>query len=482
MSPRKGSPMDSQCNATSLDFPMLGRREILADFDGGDITSHGGALLLRKTEQLTAIIRQFAACFTDHRNPDLIEHSVTDLLAQRVFGLALGYADLNDHDDLRCDPLLAAVVGKLDPTGQTRQRRRDRGKALAGKSTLNRLELTPIGADQDSRYKKITCNTREVERLLVRPFLQAHREPPERIVLDLDATDDPVHGHQLGRFFHGYYKSYCYLPLYIFCGDHLLCARLRPSDIDASAGALKQLQRIVAQIREAWPEVQITVRADSGFCRDPLMTWCEANNVDYVLGLAQNPRLLALITAEQEQARLEFERTKQPARVFAELQYRTRDSWSRARRVVAKAEHLAKGANPRFVVTSLSTAQRPAQPLYEQDYCGRGEAENRIKEQQLHLFADRTSAPTMRANQIRLFFSSIAYVLMNALRRLGLAGTELAEAQCQTIRLKLLKIGALVRVTVRKVWVHLASSCPYAEIFRQVHANLAGVSPLVLRC
>ncbi len=474
--------MDSQCNATYLDFPILGRREIVADFGGGDITSDGGALLLRKTEQLTGIIRQFAACFTDHRNPDRIEHSVMDLLAQRIYALALGYEDLNDHDDLRRDPLLAAVVGKLDPAGQARRRRRDRGRALAGKSTLNRLELTPVGADADSRYKKISCNTRAVERLLVELFLQAHDRPPERIVLDLDATDDPIHGHQLGRFFHGYYKSYCYLPLYIFCGDHLLCARLRPSDIDASAGALKQLQRIVAQIREAWPEVQITVRADSGFCRDPLMTWCEANNVDYVLGLAQNPRLLALITAEQEQARLEFERTKQPARVFAELQYRTLDSWSRARRVVAKAEHLAKGANPRFVVTSLSTAQRPAQPLYEQDYCGRGEAENRIKEQQLHLFADRTSAPTMRANQIRLFFSSIAYVLMNALRRLGLAGTELAEAQCQTIRLKLLKIGALVRVTVRKVWVHLASSCPYAEIFRRVHANLAGLSPRVLRC
>src|SRR5512135_2358918 len=482
MSPRKGSPMETQCNAAYLDFPMLGSRPVLADFDGGDISSDGGALLLRTTEQLTAIIRQFAACFTDHRDPDLIEHTVEELVAQRIYGLALGSEDLNDHDDLRCDPLLAAVVGKLDPTGQTRRRRRDRGKALAGKSTLNRLELTPVAADSNSRYKKISCNTREVERLLVVLFLQAHDRPPERIVLDFDATDDPVHGHQLGRFFHGYYKNYCYLPLYIFCGDHLLCARLRPSDIDASAGALKQLQRIVAQIREAWPEVQITVRADSGFCRDPLMTWCEANNVDYVLGLAQNPRLLALITAEQEQARLEFERTKQPARVFAELQYRTLDSWSRARRVVAKAEHLAKGANPRFVVTSLSTAQRPAQPLYEQDYCGRGEAENRIKEQQLHLFADRTSAQTMRANQVRLFFSSIAYVLLDALRRLGLAGTRLARAQCQTIRLKLLKIGAWVRVTTRKVWVHLASGSPHAAVFRRVHANLVWLRSPMRRC
>jgi hypothetical protein len=473
--------METQCNSAYLDFPMLGPRQVLADFHGGDITSDGGALLLRKTEQLTAIIRQFAACFTDHRNPDLIEHTVEELVAQRVYALALGYEDLNDHDNLRRDPLLATAIGKRDPTGRTRQRPRDRGKALAGKSTLNRLELTPVGADEDSRYQKITCQTRDVERLLVTLFLQAHHEPPERIVLDLDATDDPIHGHQLGRFFHGYYKSYCYLPLYIFCGDHLLCARLRPSDLDASAGALKQLQRIVARIREAWPEVKITVRGDSGFCREAIMSWCEADGVDYLFGLAQNPRLLAMIAAEQEQARLEFERTKEPTRVFAELRYRTLDSWSRERRVVAKAEHLAKGANPRFVVTSLAVEDRAAKGLYEEDYCGRGEAENRIKEQQLHLFADRTSARTMRANQIRLFFSSIAYMLLEALRRLGLSGTDLSRAQCQTIRLKLLKIGALVRVTVRKVWVRLASSCPDAEVFRRVHAKLSRLSPLILR-
>ena len=474
--------MTPECNSTYLDFPILGSRQVLADFDGGDLTSDGGALLHRTTEQLTGILHQFAACFSDHRNPDLIEHPVTDLIAQRVYALALGYEDLNDHDDLRTDPLFATVVGKRDPTGKTRRRQRDRGKALAGKSTLNRLELTPVAADEDSRYKKITCHTREVERLLVTLFLQAHDRPPDRIVLDLDATDDPIHGYQLGRFFHGYYKNYCYLPLYIFCGDHLLCARLRPADIDASAGALKQLQRIVAQIREAWPGVKITIRGDSGFCRDPIMAWCEANGVDYLLGLAQNKRLVAAIAGEREQAREECERTKGPARVFAELRYRTLDSWRCERRVVAKAEHLAKGANPRFVVTSLAAEVRAARVLYEEDYCGRGEAENRIKEQQLHLFADRTSTRTMRANQIRLFFSSIAYVLMNALRRLGLSGTDLARAQCQTIRLKLLKIGGLVRVTVRKVWVSLASSCPYAEVFRQVHANLARLSPLVLRC
>jgi hypothetical protein len=474
--------MATECNTSYLDFPILGSREVLADLNGGDISSDSGALLLRKTEQLTAIIPQFAACFTDHRNSELIEHSVLDLVGQRVYALAPGYEDLNDHDDLRRDPLLATVVGKNDPTGKQRRRQRDRGKALAGKSTLNRLELTKVGADQESRSQKITCNIRQVERLLVTLFLQAHHEPPQRIVLDVDATDDPLHGHQLGRFFHGYYKNYCSLPLYIFCGDHLLCARLRPSDIDASAGSLKPLQRIVAQIRAAWPGVEIVIRADSGFCREPILAWCEQNGVDYLLGLAQNPRLLAMIPAEQEQARQEFERTKEPARVFAELRYRTQKTWSRERRVVAKAEHLTKGANPRFVVTSMPSETRPGQALYEVDYCGRGEAENRIKEPQLHLFADRTSAQTMRANQIRLYFSSIADVLLEALRRLGLAGTKLEAAQCQTIRLKLLKIGGLVRVTVRKVWVRLASSCPYAEVFRQVHANLVRLEPLILRC
>ena len=295
--------MTTECNPAYLDFPMLGPRQVLADFDGGAISSDGGALLLRETERLTGIIRQFAACFTDHRDPDLIEHPVEHLLAQRVYGLALGYEDLNDHDDLRRDPLLATVVGKDDPTGKARRRQRDRGKALAGKSTLNRLELTPVGADKDSRYKKITCRTRDVERLFVTLFLQAHARPPERIVLDLDATDDPIHGHQLGRFFHGYYKGYCYLPLYIFCGDHLLCARLRPADIDACAGSVKHLKRIVAQIREAWPEVKIVVRADSGFCREEILRWCEDNGVDYVIGLAKNTRLAAAIAAELEQAR-----------------------------------------------------------------------------------------------------------------------------------------------------------------------------------
>src|SRR3954447_11812699 len=367
--------MTTECNPASLDFPMLGRRQVLADFDGGAISSDGGALLLRQVEALTGIVRQFAACFTDHRVPDLVEHTVEHLLAQRVYGLALGYEDLNDHDDLRRDPLLATVVGKQDPAGKARRRQRDRGKALAGKSTLNRLELTPVGARKGGRYKKITCRTRDVERLLVALFLQAHARPPERIVLDLDATDDPIHGHQLGRFFHGYYKGYCYLPLYIFCGDHLLCARLRPADIDASAGSVSHLLRIVAQICRVWLGVFLLLGADSGFCREAILRWCEDNGVDYVIGLAKNTRLVAAIAAELEQVRERYEATRQPARAFAELRYRTSDTWSRERRVVAKAEHLAKGANPRFVVTSLTAEGRAAQPLYEEDYCGRGEME-----------------------------------------------------------------------------------------------------------
>ena len=420
--------MTTECNATYLDFPIVGSRQILADFDGGDISSDGGALLLRKVEELTGVIRQFSGCFADHRNPDLIEHSLEELLAQRVYGLALGYEDLIDHDDLRHDPLLAAVVGKRDPSGKSRRREGDRGKALAGKSTLNRFELSPVGADKESRYKKIVCRTPDVERLFVSLFVQAHAAPPQRIVLDLDATDDPIHGHQLGRFFHGYYKNYCYLPLYIFCGDHLLLARLRPSDIDAAAGSVKHLKRIVGQIRVTWPGVEILIRGDSGFCREDLMRWCEENDVDFLLGLAKNKRLIAMIADELEQAKQGFEATKRPSRAFKELRYQTLKTWGRERRVVAKAEHLAKGANPRFVVSSLSPEDRAAQPLHEDDDCGRGEMENRIKEQQLHLFADRTSCATMRANLIRIFCSSIAYVLLNALRRLGLSGTELAEA------------------------------------------------------
>jgi hypothetical protein len=464
--------MTTECTQATFAFHPLAGREVVGSFSGGDITSDGGALLLREVEQRTGILRQFAAGFVDHRDPDLIEHTVAELVAQRIYGLALGYEDLCDHDDLRHDPLLAVLVGKADPSGQDRLRARDRGKPLAGKSTLNRLELTPADATADSRYKKIVVDKGSVERFFVDVFLQAHRTPPRRIVLDLDTTDAILYGHQQGRFFHGYYENYCYLPLYIFCGQFLLCARLRPACLDGAAGSVKILTRIVAQIRAAWPAVEIVIRADSGFCREKLMAWCETHGVDYVLGLAKNERLIAELAAELAQARVQYEQTGQAARVFKDFAYQTRESWSRPRRVIGKAEHLEKGANPRFVVTSLPAARLDARTLYADEYCARGEMENRIKEQQLYLFADRCSAATLRANQQRLWFSGVAYVLVQALRRLGLAGTRLEKAQGHTIRAKLLKIGAQVRVTVRKVWVWLAQSCPYAGVFAQVWEKL----------
>jgi hypothetical protein len=393
-------------------------------------------------------------------------------MAQRIFALALGYEDLNDHDALRHDPLLAVLVGKADPTGQDRRRLEDRGKSLAGKSTLNRLELTPVGADEKSRYKKVVARHRDLENFFVEMFLSLHPTPPKEIVLDFDATDDPIHGHQLGRFFHGYYDGYCYLPLYIFCGEYLLCAKLRPADIDGAAGSVKQLAKIVERIRRAWPDMRIIVRGDSGFCRENLMQWCEENHVDYVLGLARNARLQRILGKELHEAKLQFEATGHASRVFKDFTYQTRKSWSRERRVVGKAEYLAKGSNPRFIVTSLSSDEFEARTLYEDVYCARGEMENRIKEQQLCLFADRTSCATMRANQLRLWLSSAAYTLLMALRQFGLQGTEMATARCDTIRLKLLKLGALVRTTVRRVWISLSESWPYQRVFVQVYENL----------
>ncbi len=464
--------METECSERSFEFQPLAGRQVTARFNGGTITSDAGALLLGEIEAGSGLMAKMAACFDDHRDPEKIEHTVEALLKQRVFALALGYEDLNDHDQLRADPLLAVLVGKADPTGQDRADPRDRGKPLAGKSTLNRLELTPVGADVGHRYKKIVARHRDLENWFVDAFLLLTSNQPAEIVLDLDATDDPLHGHQSGRFFHGYYKNYCYLPLYIFCGEHLLCAKLRPSDIDAAAGSVKQLARLVERIRSEWSQVRIIVRGDSGFCRENLMCWCEDNGVDYVLGLAKNQRLTRILGKELYESQCVFEATGKPARCFKDFNYRTQKSWRRERRVVGKAEHLAKGANPRFVVTSLSAEREPAQPLYEKRYCGRGEMENRIKEQQLCLFADRTSCRTMRANQLRLWLSSAAYVLLAALRQHGLKDTTLQRARCDTIRLKLLKIGAVIRVTVRRVWFALAESCPYQTVFAQVFANL----------
>ena len=464
--------MKTECSPTDLLFQDLGSREVVARFDGGPVTSDGGGLLLREVETRFRFIDQFARCFTDHRDPDLVEHTLTDLLKQRIFGLCLGYEDLVDHDRLRHDPLLAVLVGKDDPLGQQRVRSRDKGKALAGKSTLNRLELTPVRANAASRYKKTVAHLDAMQRFFVDAFVQQQFVPPQRIVLDLDSTDFPLYGHQLGRFFHGYYDEYCYLPLYIFCGDHPLLALLRPADIDGAAGTLKHLARIVGRIRECWPNVQIVVRGDSGFCREHLMRWCEDAGVDYLFGLAKNTRLLALLESELRQAKAAFTQSGQASRVFKDFRYRTLDSWSRERRVVGKAEHLAKGANPRFVVTSLPADEIAAQPLYEREYCHRGEMENRIKEQQRMLFANRVSCSTMRANQVRLCLATVAYIVLRALRQFGLERTELARAQCDTIRVKLLKIGAVVRVTVRRVWLALSESYPLRAVFMQVWERL----------
>jgi DDE family transposase len=462
----------THCNDNTLRFQDLDARQVLAAFDGGKVTSDGGGLLLRELDNHFRFLEQFARCFTDHRDPERTEHTLLELVKQRVFGLCLGYEDLNDHDQLRFDPLLAVLVGKADPLGDDRAHAADRGKALAGKSTLNRLELTPVGADTDSRYKKIVAHLGQMETFLVEVFVQQHVTTPARIVLDLDATDDPVHGHQLGHFFHGYYDHDCFLPLYIFCGDHPLCAVLRPSDIDAAAGSLTHVQRLVTRLRQAWPDVPIVLRGDSGFCRDYLMRWCEAHGVDYLFGLAKNQRLLRIVGQELQEARQQYERSRQPARVFKDFEYRTHKSWHRTRRVVGKAEHLAKGANPRFVVTSLSGAAFDARTLYEQEYCARGDMENRIKEQQLWLFADRTSCETMRANQVRLYLSTVAYIVLRALREFGLRGTELAQAQCGTIRLKLLKIGGVLKISVRRVVVALSEAYPFRAVFTQVWENV----------
>lgn len=451
----------TECTQSGFGFEACGSREIVARFDGGTISSDGGAFLLRQTDQRLNLLPRLAECFLDDRNQDLIEHSILEMLSQRIYGLALGYEDVNDHEQLRKDPVFGILAG-----------REELGEPLAGKSTLNRMEL---GAGTKDRYKKITFWKDAVDEVLVKVFIESYATAPAEIILDVDTTDLPLHGKQEGRFFHGYYDNYCYLPLYIFCEEQVLCARLREANHDAAFGSLQEIQRIVAQLRAAWPAVKIIVRGDSGFCRNQLMSWCEGHQVDFVIGQARNQRLRKIIGAEMHAATERWNQTGQPARVFSEFQYQTKKTkkggWDRARRVVAKAEHIDGKENPRFVVTSLKSEEWTAQGLYEKLYCARGDMENRIKEQ-FSLFADRVSAETMRANQMRLYLSTMAYVLVSGLRRLGLKATELAEAQVSTIRTKLLKIGAQIRVTVRKVWVSMSSSYPWQDLFQQVWTNL----------
>jgi hypothetical protein len=451
----------TECTQSSFGFKACGKREIVARFDGGTISSDGGAFLLRQTDQRLNLLSRLAVCFLDGRNQEQVEHSILEMLSQRIYGLALGYEDINDHEQLRTDPVFGILAG-----------RKELEEPLAGKSTLNRMEL---GTGTKDRYKKITFWKDAIDELLVKVFLESHQKAPDEITLDVDTTDLPLHGKQEGRFFHGYYDSYCYLPLYIFCGEHILCARLREANHDASYGSLQEIGRIVTQIRAAWPDVKIILRGDSGFCRNELMSWCENHRVDFVFGLARNQRLRKIIGAQMHQATQQWNETGKPARVFTEFAYKTRKTnkggWDRERRVAAKAEHIDGKENPRFVVTSLTKERWEAQALYEKLYCGRGDMENRIKEQ-FSLFADRVSVETMRGNQMRLYLSAMAYVLVSGLRRLGLKATELAEAQVSTIRTKLLKIGAQIRVTARKVWVSMASSYPWQDLYQQVWANL----------
>jgi hypothetical protein len=438
----------TECSQETFALTAHFSRRVEAGFNAGRVSTDGGVLLLREVERKIHLQDRLAGCFSDGRSPKRIKHPLSEMLAQRIYGLALGYEDLNDHEQLRSDPLLALLSGK-----------RDLEQPLAGKSTLNRLELVGHSA----RYHKTSYSPDAIDRLLVELYIESHSAPPIQIVLDLDATDIPLYGHQPERFFHGYYGSYCYLPLYIFAGDQLLCARLRAANQDAAAGSVEELEPIVKQLRERWPAVAIVLRADSGFCREELMLWCEANRVQYAFGLARNQRLGKILGAQMQQARLLHQSTGKPGRVFAEFSYKTRTSWSCSRRVVGKAEYLDKGENPRFVVTSLTAQQWPTQDLYEKFYCARGEMENRIKEQ-MCLFADRLSTDEMKGNQLRLYFSALAYTLMEALRRLGLKGTEWAQAQVDTIRLKLFKIGAIVRFSIRRIVLELSSTYPWKDL------------------
>jgi len=464
--------MTTECTTATLALEEIGRRNVEVDFSGGQLSSDGGGLLLREVDRRLRLTKRLAQCFADHRDPDLIDHSVEEIAAQRVIGLALGYEDLNDHDTLSRDPLMATLIGKSDPHGKNRRHKKDRGQPSASASTLGRVERTKEDATDKSRYNKVVCDFDALRDLFVDIFVERMTSSPSVVVLDLDPSDIPLHGTQEERFYHGHYGHYCYLPMYLFCGEHPLAVVLRPSNIDGAKGAADMLGPVVQRLRAQWPSVQIIMRGDSGFCREELMSFCEKNGIDYVLGVARNTRLEAKIATQMEQARREHLQTKRSARRFRDFRYRTRDSWSRSRRVVGKAEYLDKGPNPRFVVTTLPASQYEKTYLYEELYCARGEMENRIKEQQLDLFGDRASCHTFRGNAIRGWFSLAAHLLIVGLRELALTGTELAKAQASTLRVRLLKIGAQVTVSVRRVYVRLSSAFPLQHIFAQAVERL----------
>lgn len=460
-------------NPTTYHFGQLGRRQVVADFNGGHITSDGGVALIAQIDRHFRITTRFAQCFEDHRDRKRVQHSLDDLIAQRIYGLVQGYQDLNDHDQLRTDPMFGIAVGKLES-------QHPRCAPLAGKSTLNRLEQAPSPEDihQKDRYVRIAIKSQAIEQLLIDLFLDLSGPAPRRVFIDMDVTDDPVHGQQEQTFFNGYYDHECYAPLLIFCGHHLLAAKLRPSNVDPAAGALEELQRIIPQIQKRWPKTQIIVRGDSAYARDEIMSWCKKYGVDYVLGFASNERLRRMTYDLERKAKAEFERCQtvepplRPTPWFRSLNYRTLDSWSQYRRVVCKLTYDTNGVKRRFVVTSLPTHQVIPSSLYTDYYCPRGDMENRIKEHQLDLFSDRTSTHTFDANQLRLWFSSLAYVLMQALRQHCLVKTELATAQLGTIRTKLLKLGAQVRISCRRVLIAISSSCPFQAAFTIAYRKL----------
>jgi hypothetical protein len=467
----------TECKQEIFEFQAHGSRKVTADFSGGHLSSDGGAVFLRGVDLKMGLIERLAGCFCDYRLPCLVEHKVAELLRQRIGALALGYEDLNDHDRLRLDPLHALLAGKAEVLGEDRLCEGDKGKALAAHSTLNRLELGALGGD--ARYKKIIAKPQEIEALLVEEGVKAIPRKSREIILDFDATDDPLHGSQQGAFFHGYYRHYCYLPLYCFCGNIPLLAQLRDAKRDASSGTVEALKKISCAIRGRFGrKVRIIVRADSGFAREEIMSWCEDNGVYYCLGLARNKRLSArlgkcfgeLCTA------IKSAEIQAPCRRFEHFEYRTRKSWSRARRVVGKAEILDKGPNPRFVVTNLPAEGRfAASTLYEKLYCARGEMENRIKEAQQDLFADRTSTGWMASNQLRLWFSAFAHLMLSVLRAEVLRDTDLAAATLGQIRLKLFKIAARIKISCRRIHLELASAYPYQETFRRAYANLCAM-------
>lgn len=450
--------MPTDCIKPTLTFTSLGRRCVSGRFDAGAISSDGGVLLLREVDQRIKLLDRVDQVICDPRNPFLVEHQQRTLLAQRVLAIACGWEDLNDHGTLRND-LVFQLASNRKPAGRKPgQGDVDPDRPLASASTLCRLE---------NRVDRNACV--QINKLLVELFIESHKTPPQELILDFDATDDPVHGQQEGRFFHGYYDRYCFLPLYVFAGEQLLCAYLRPSNIDEAKHAWAILALIAKRLRKAWPNVKIIFRGDSGFCRHRMLRWCDRHNVDYIVGLAKNPVLLRMSATVMRQAEDQFKQTGQKQRLFGQLSYAA-GTWDRSRRVISRIEHGQNGANPRFIVTSL---QGDGQTLYEKTYCARGEMENRIKEQQLGLFADRTSCHDFVANQFRLLLSSLAYVLIETLRRTCLAATDLARAQVTTIRLKLLKIAAVVRISVRRIVIHLSESFPLGELVQSLLISLS---------